>query len=88
MSPENVQIAGDPSCPFKTMNFEFDQDHGPRPGPKLDNNGKSEQVLFLLFYLQIHVPDLLITYNESYPPDEEQWSLFHNILLLQVHLQH
>ena len=23
---------------FLTMNFEFDQNHGPRPGPKLDKN--------------------------------------------------
>ena len=23
---------------FLTMNFEFDQDHGPRPGPKLDKH--------------------------------------------------
>ena len=26
------------SGPFFTMNFEFDQDHGPRPGPELDKN--------------------------------------------------
>ena len=26
------------SGPFLTMNFEFNQEHGPRPGPKLDNN--------------------------------------------------
>ena len=25
------------SGPSLTMNFEFDQDHGPRPGPELDN---------------------------------------------------
>ena len=25
------------SGPFLTMNYEFDQDHGPRPGPELDN---------------------------------------------------
>ena len=25
------------SGPFLTMNFELDQDHGPRPGPGLDN---------------------------------------------------
>ena len=25
------------SGPFLTMNFEFDHDHGPRPGPELDN---------------------------------------------------
>ena len=25
------------SGPFLTMNFEFNQDHGPRPGPELDN---------------------------------------------------
>ena len=26
------------SGPFLTMNFEFDQDDGLRPGPKLDNS--------------------------------------------------
>ena len=26
------------SGPFGTINFEFDQDHGPRPGPELDNS--------------------------------------------------
>ena len=25
------------SGPFSTMNFEFDQNHGPRPGPELHN---------------------------------------------------
>ena len=25
------------SGPFLTMNFEFDQDHGPRQAPELDN---------------------------------------------------
>ena len=28
----------DSSGPFLTMNFEFDQDHGPRPGHELDNH--------------------------------------------------
>ena len=26
------------SGPFLTMNFDFDQDCGPRPGPELDKN--------------------------------------------------
>ena len=26
----------DSSGPFLTMNFEFDHDYGPRPGPELD----------------------------------------------------
>ena len=26
------------SGPFLTMNFKFDQDHGPRQGPELDTN--------------------------------------------------
>ena len=41
------------SVPFLIMNFEFDQDHGPRPGPQLDNiyinvsddNTKNQQAL-------------------------------------------
>ena len=32
----------DSSGPFLTMNFEFDHDYGPRPGPELDNKEFSE----------------------------------------------
>ena len=28
--------------PFLTMNFEFDQDLGPRPGPKLAKNARKK----------------------------------------------
>ena len=31
------------SGPFLTKNFEFDLDHGPRPGPELDNEDTSHQ---------------------------------------------
>ena len=35
------------SCPFLTMNFEFYQDHGPKPGPELDNCKESDLTLLL-----------------------------------------
>ena len=40
------------SGPFLTMHFEFDQDHGPRPGPKLDN---FKQNMFAIIELRSNV---------------------------------
>ena len=34
---------------FLTMNFEFEQDHGPRPGPELDNIMKIPKTLSCIY---------------------------------------
>ena len=39
---------------FLTMNFEFDQDHGPWPGPKLVNIRKRESEVVVISYQADH----------------------------------
>ena len=50
------------SGPFLTMNFEFDQDHGPRPGPKLDNYYFSFSV-----QMEYSLPSCQSTYENPCP---------------------
>ena len=39
---------------FLTMNFEFDQDHGPRPGPELDKHSLKTAQLELDSKVQLY----------------------------------